>query len=122
NRGYGQAAVILTLVILFLERAMSLLQYLKAGGAAALVLMGFLVAVSRAETLSPAAQRGRVFVRANCAKCHAIGPIGDSPLALAPASARCTSAIRSSRCRRRWPRASSPDIPRCRSSACLPTR
>jgi cytochrome c len=59
--------------------------YLKAAFVAALVLVGFLVAVSRAETLSPAAQRGRVFVQANCAKCHAVGRTGDSPLSIAPA-------------------------------------
>ena len=30
------------------------------------------------------AQRGLQFVRANCATCHAIGRIGESPLAIAP--------------------------------------
>jgi len=33
---------------------------------------------------SPAAQRGFVFAKTNCAKCHAIGQYGDSPLAIAP--------------------------------------
>jgi cytochrome c len=64
---------------------MRLSQCLKAGCVAALVLAGFLVAVAHAQTLSPAAQRGRVFVQVNCAKCHAIGRIGDSPLSVAPA-------------------------------------
>ena len=64
---------------------MRLSQYLKAGCVAGVVLVGFLVAVGRAETLSPAAQRGRVFVQVNCARCHAIGRIGDSPLSIAPA-------------------------------------
>ncbi len=64
---------------------MSLSHYLKAACVAALVLVGFPVAVSRAETLSPAAQRGRVFVQVNCARCHAVGRIGDSPLSIAPA-------------------------------------
>jgi cytochrome c len=64
---------------------MPLFQYLKVGCIATLVLVGFLVAVGRAETLSPAAQRGRVFVQVNCAKCHAVGRIGDSPLSIAPA-------------------------------------
>ena len=64
---------------------MLLSQYLKAGCIAVLVLVGFLVAVSRAEPLSPAAQRGRVFVQVNCARCHAIGRVGDSPLSIAPA-------------------------------------
>ena len=38
-----------------------------------------------AQTLSPAEQRGQTFMMANCAKCHAIGKTGDSPLAIAPA-------------------------------------
>ena len=37
-----------------------------------------------AETLSPSAQRGKVFVQTNCAQCHAVGSVGGSPLALAP--------------------------------------
>jgi cytochrome c len=36
------------------------------------------------EALSPPAQRGLVFVRANCARCHAIGKVGESPLRIAP--------------------------------------
>src|SRR3954469_8916355 len=32
----------------------------------------------------PRAQRGRVLAQANCAKCHAVGPAADSPLAIAP--------------------------------------
>jgi cytochrome c len=35
--------------------------------------------------LSPAAQRGLTFARANCAQCHAIDKISPSPLAIAPA-------------------------------------
>ena len=31
-----------------------------------------------------AVQRGRAFAQANCARCHAIGPVGDSPLPKAP--------------------------------------
>jgi len=34
--------------------------------------------------LSPPAQRGLVLVRANCARCHATGKIGNSPLKIAP--------------------------------------
>ncbi|MCJ2095140.1 MULTISPECIES: c-type cytochrome [unclassified Methylobacterium] len=30
-------------------------------------------------------QRGKTFVGANCATCHAVGRIGESPLAVAPA-------------------------------------
>jgi cytochrome c len=36
------------------------------------------------ETLSPAAQRGRVLVRTNCARCHAIDKVGESSLKIAP--------------------------------------
>ena len=36
------------------------------------------------EALSPPAQRGLVFVRTHCAKCHAIDRISPSPLAAAP--------------------------------------
>lgn len=32
----------------------------------------------------PAAQRGEGFVQANCARCHAIGLTGDSPMSQAP--------------------------------------
>ena len=31
-----------------------------------------------------AVQRGHAFAQANCARCHAIGPAGDSPLPKAP--------------------------------------
>jgi mono/diheme cytochrome c family protein len=37
-----------------------------------------------AEALTPAAQRGLVLVRTNCARCHAIYRIGPSPLKIAP--------------------------------------
>jgi mono/diheme cytochrome c family protein len=30
------------------------------------------------------AQRGRTFAQTNCASCHAIGPVGESPLKIAP--------------------------------------
>jgi cytochrome c len=33
---------------------------------------------------SPAAQRGLNFVRANCARCHAIDKVSESPLRIAP--------------------------------------
>lgn len=36
------------------------------------------------ETLSPAAQRGLVFVHAHCARCHSVTRIGESPLRIAP--------------------------------------
>jgi cytochrome c len=34
--------------------------------------------------VEPRVQRGRTFAQANCAHCHAIGPIGESPLRIAP--------------------------------------
>jgi cytochrome c len=36
------------------------------------------------EVLSPEAQRGLVLVRTNCAGCHSINKVGDSPLKIAP--------------------------------------
>src|ERR1700735_817998 len=37
------------------------------------------------EALAPAAQRGLVFVRTHCAKCHSIDRVSRSPLPMAPA-------------------------------------
>lgn len=36
------------------------------------------------NVLSPAAQRGLVIVHADCARCHAVGKVGASPLKIAP--------------------------------------
>ena len=36
------------------------------------------------QAQSPAAQRGFQFLRANCAQCHAIDKVGESPLRIAP--------------------------------------
>jgi mono/diheme cytochrome c family protein len=36
------------------------------------------------QVLSPAAQRGLVFVRANCARCHSIDRVSNSTLPMAP--------------------------------------
>jgi mono/diheme cytochrome c family protein len=36
------------------------------------------------EALSPAAQRGRILVTNNCARCHAIDKVSPSPVKLAP--------------------------------------
>jgi mono/diheme cytochrome c family protein len=41
-------------------------------------------ATAAAEQQSPAAQRGQIFLRANCAQCHAIDKISESPLKIAP--------------------------------------
>ena len=54
------------------------------GIAAAAALMAGATLAAGAEPLSPSAQRGLVFVRTNCAQCHAIGREGASPLAIAP--------------------------------------
>jgi cytochrome c len=40
--------------------------------------------LAQTMTLSPAEQRGRNFVSTNCARCHSIDKIGDSPLSIAP--------------------------------------
>ncbi len=36
------------------------------------------------STLSPSEQRGFVFVRTNCARCHAVDKVSPSPLEIAP--------------------------------------
>jgi cytochrome c len=40
--------------------------------------------VMEAGAQTPAAQRGLNFVRANCARCHAIDKVSESPLKIAP--------------------------------------
>ena len=52
----------------------------------ALLSAVILVVPALAETAVPitAEARGLAFVQANCARCHAIGPSGDSPYAPAP--------------------------------------
>ena len=53
--------------------------------------------------VEPRVQRGRTFAQANCAHCHAIGPIGESPLRIAPhLSEHCTRAILSRASPMRW--------------------
>lgn len=42
------------------------------------------LAPSLAFADDPRAQRGRTFAQTNCAQCHAIGRIGESPLRIAP--------------------------------------
>jgi cytochrome c len=50
-----------------------------------IVLSASLSQIARSEeALSPAAQRGLVFVRTHCAKCHSVDRVGSSPLAVAP--------------------------------------
>jgi mono/diheme cytochrome c family protein len=50
----------------------------------ALSVSMLVLAVAPVSALDPAAQRGLVFVRTNCAMCHAIGLTGTSPLPMAP--------------------------------------
>ncbi|HKM88011.1 MAG TPA: cytochrome c [Xanthobacteraceae bacterium] len=52
----------------------------------AIVLSALLPLLARSEeALSPAAQRGLVFLRTNCASCHSIDKVSESPLKVAPA-------------------------------------
>lgn len=51
---------------------------------AAMVLSWCTALAAGAAPLEPAAQRGRTLIEANCARCHAIGLIGESPLSIAP--------------------------------------
>jgi cytochrome c len=51
---------------------------------AAITICGVSISTGGAEVLSPPAQRGLTFVRANCANCHSIDRISDSPLKVAP--------------------------------------
>jgi cytochrome c len=44
----------------------------------------FVLFVGEAAAQSPAAQRGLNFVRANCARCHSIDKVSESPLKIAP--------------------------------------
>jgi len=48
------------------------------------VILAFICETARAQSWDPAAQRGFNFVRANCAKCHAIDKVSSSALAIAP--------------------------------------
>jgi cytochrome c len=43
-----------------------------------------LVLAPPAGALEPREQRGYRFALTNCAQCHAIGPVGESPLKIAP--------------------------------------
>ena len=46
--------------------------------------VAILALMQAASALSPAAQRGLVFVQTNCSGCHAVARFGDSPLPIAP--------------------------------------
>lgn len=47
-------------------------------------LVAILVMTNSALAITPAEQRGKNFVRANCARCHAIDKVSPSPLKIAP--------------------------------------
>lgn len=51
---------------------------------AGLVLGGGASGHAQSAGPSPAEQRGMTFMRANCARCHAISKVGESPLKIAP--------------------------------------
>lgn len=57
---------------------------LQRGGAEFIAVMGLALLCAPAGAQSPAAQRGLTFVRVNCAQCHAIGRVDESPLTIAP--------------------------------------
>ena len=91
--------------------------------AAAALAAALLPLSARARsTLSPSEQRGFVFVRTNCARCHAVDKVSPSPLKVAPPFRTLHTAIRSRACRNRSPKASSPAIRRCRNSSSIPAR
>ena len=50
----------------------------------AATLLPLIGSAANAQVLSPAAQRGLIFVRVNCSQCHSIDKISDSPLRIAP--------------------------------------
>ena len=56
---------------------------MSVGAIAAMLLLSPQLATAQ-STLSPSEQRGFVFVRANCARCHAIDKVSASPLRIAP--------------------------------------
>ena len=57
---------------------------LKIWGIGAAALAGLLIWARAIEAQEPTIQRGRAFAQANCARCHAIGRSGESPLPKAP--------------------------------------
>ncbi|CAO4141782.1 c-type cytochrome [Methylorubrum aminovorans] len=49
-----------------------------------ILALGLIALPAAAQALDPRAQRGETIARTNCARCHAIGRLGASPLAEAP--------------------------------------
>jgi cytochrome c len=52
--------------------------------AAAVTVLAMISPATAAAEQDMAVERGRVFAERNCARCHATGPIGESPLPNAP--------------------------------------
>jgi mono/diheme cytochrome c family protein len=46
--------------------------------------LGAFLITATSQAREPLVQRGRAFAQTNCASCHAIGPVGESPLPKAP--------------------------------------
>ena len=65
---------------------MRTIDHLRVASAAATLTLALLLPslASGEDVLSPAEQRGFVFVRTHCARCHAIDKISASPLKMAP--------------------------------------
>jgi cytochrome c len=57
---------------------------LKVCAIGAATAAAFLIWAGTIEAQDPAVQRGRAFAQANCSRCHAVGPSGESPLPKAP--------------------------------------
>lgn len=67
-----------------IARGFSFLRPIAAAAAASACMLLFAPLAARSEELSPAARDGLAIVRANCARCHAIGKTGESRFKPAP--------------------------------------
>ena len=47
-------------------------------------VVGAFLITTTSQAQEQTVQRGRTFAQTNCARCHAIGPVGESPLPKAP--------------------------------------
>ena len=64
--------------------SLSILRICAIGTVVAAVQAGFLISACAIKAQEPTIQRGYAFAQANCARCHAIGRSGESPLPKAP--------------------------------------
>jgi cytochrome c len=60
------------------------IQVLKVFSAASVAFATVLMTSAPIQAQDAVVERGRAFAQANCARCHAIGPVGYSPLPKAP--------------------------------------